>query len=162
MKCLPTLALFLLQLAYPTLSYVASGQKTHQNRFSPFRSMRLSATNDEQNANDAVADTANLFERTVRKVTRNKTYKFGDLARSAASASTKTFEGAVRTVTQDEDYHFGDYSKKVLSTGTGTFESAVKSVTGNEQYQFGVSTHSVLARAYEFSYMSLFICTSRI
>jgi hypothetical protein len=121
----------------------------------------LSSTNDEGDADDA-----NLFERTVRRVTRNKNYKFGDpafpchssssisaiwlsepwfvpgdLAKSAAAASTKTIEGAVRTVTKDEDYQFGDISKKVLSTGTGSFESAVKSITGNEEYKFGVSMY---------------------
>jgi hypothetical protein len=102
----------------------------------------LTSTNDEDDTNNA-----NLFERTVRKVTRNKNYKFGDLAKSAATASTKTIEGAVRTVTKDEDYHFGDISKKVLSTGTGSFESAVKSITGNEEYKFGVSIqHHCCAR----------------
>lgn len=134
MKCLRASTLFLLQLAYPTLSYVACGQKTPQHRFSPFRSLRLTATNNDEldtnsagavdnanmlKSNNASADNPNLFERTVRRVTRNKSYKFGDLAKSAAEVSTKTFEGAVRTVTQDENYRFGDYSKKVVSTGTG-------------------------------------------
>ena len=139
---LTALPLFLLQLVYPTLSFIASGQQTSSRRqFNPFRQAQLLTSRDsESNGSSNISDdNANLFERAVRKVTRNKKYKFGDLAKSAASASTKTFEGAVRTVTQDEEYHFGDYSKKVLSTGTGTFENAVKSITGNEGYQFGVS-----------------------
>ena len=138
------LPLFFLQLAYPTLSY--AGQQTPQKRLNPVRPMRLSAINTDNSNDDPVNvnDNANIFEQAVRKVTRNKNYKFGDLTKSAANASTKTIEGAVRTVTRDDDYHFGDYSKKVLSTGTGTFESAVKSITGNEEYKFGDLTRNVV------------------
>ena len=142
-RLLTALPLFLLHLVYPTLSFIACGQQTSSRRqFNPFGPVKLSSRDGEgeSNATPNIADdNANLFERAVRKVTRNKKYKFGDLAKSAASASTKTFEGVVRTVTRDEEYHFGDYSKKVLSTSTGTFENAVKSITGNEGYQFGVS-----------------------
>lgn len=138
MKCLLVLSFVLLQLAYPTSSYVACGHKTPNASVNRFR-LRSSGNDESDKASESTASDANFFERTVRKISRNKNYKFGDLTKNAATASSRTIEGAVRTVTRDDDYEFGDMTKKVLSTGTGTFEGAVKSITGNEEYHFGVS-----------------------
>lgn len=143
MKCLLVLSFVLLQLAYPTSSYVACGHKTPNASVNRFR-LRSSGNDESDKASESTASDANFFERTVRKISRNKNYKFGDLTKNAATASTRTIEGAVRTVTRDDDYEFGDMTKKVLSTGTGTFEGAVKSITGNEEYHFGVSKILIL------------------
>jgi hypothetical protein len=165
MKWIAALSLFILQLVYPTLSYVASGQiqtPAQQHRSNPLWPLRSSAQNNQNGETSKDPDDeykANLFERTVRKVTRNKNYKFGDLAKSAGKVSARTFETAVRTVTNDDDYQFGDYSKKVLSTGTGAFEGAVRSITQNEEYQFGVSRLCVMSSGLLHS-LSLIICIS--
>eukprot|EP00804_Cyclotella_cryptica_P002856 CCRYP_009372-RE/>CCRYP_009372-RE protein AED:0.24 eAED:0.24 QI:0/0.8/0.83/1/0.2/0/6/1612/224 len=120
---------------------VRKGTQSHkspQHRLNPFWPLRFSTTESgADDSNQYIEHDANLFERTVRKVTRNKSYRFGDLTKSAASLSTKTFEGAVRTVTQDDNCSFVDYSKKVVSSTTQTFDDVVKSITKNEDYQFG-------------------------
>ena len=157
MKSLPTLSTFLFQLFYPTLSLVVTGQRSPQHELNPLWPLPLCTTrNESDKSNQDIEYNANLFERTVRKVTRNKGYKFGDLTKSAASISTKTFEGAVRTVTQDNNYSFGDYSKKVVSSTTRTFEDVVKSVTKNEDYQFGVSKIGTHALAVESTLLRIF------
>lgn len=139
MKILPAVSMFLSHLFYPTFSLVVSGQKSPRHRWNLLWPLRSSTTQSDE-SDDANRDVnVNLFERTVRKVTRNKDYKFGDWTKSAASVSTKTFEEAVRTVTQDDNYSFGDYSKNVVSSTTRTFEDTVKSITKNQDYKFGVS-----------------------
>lgn len=62
------------------------------------------------------------FERVVRKVTGNSEYKFGDITRSVANATTSAVEGTVRTVTNNEDYHFGDMTKTVIGSTTNGIE----------------------------------------
>ena len=142
MKCLLFLSFVLVQLAYPTSSFVACGHKTPNASGNHFR-LRSTGNDESDTTSESTEGDANFFERTVRKVSRNKNYKFGDLTKTAATASTRTIEGAVRKVIRDDDYEFGDITKKVFSTGSGTFEGAVKSITGNEEYRFGVSMYFV-------------------
>ena len=142
MKCLLFLSFVLLQLAYPTSSFVACGHKTPNASGNHFR-LQSTGNDESDTTSESTEGDANFFERTVRKVSRNKNYKFGDLTKTAATASTRTIEGAVRKVIRDDDYEFGDITKKVFSTGSGTFEGAVKSITGNEEYRFGVSIYFV-------------------
>jgi hypothetical protein len=72
----------------------------------------------------------NIFENTVRSVSGNTDYKFGDLSKKAMSELTgKDLE--------KESYQFGDITKNVV-TRTG------KVVSGKDDYQFGDISKSLL------------------
>ncbi|KAL7534292.1 hypothetical protein ACHAXR_007905 [Thalassiosira sp. AJA248-18] len=102
---------------------------------------------EQEENNNVVKKSANVFERAVRKVTRNDDYKFGDLTRTVVNTTTHGVEGAVRAVTRDEDYRFGDLTKKAIGSSKGGIEGVVKSVTGNDEYQFGDLTKGTIKRA---------------
>ena len=90
-------------------------------------------------------ETFTRFERVVRKVTGNKEYKFGDITRSVANATTSVVEGTVRTVTKNDDYQFGDIAKTVIGSTTHGIEG-ISSIDRNEftAYQSRIGFNSNL------------------
>lgn len=86
-------------------------------------SLQASANEPETRATQEVnSDSSTQFERVVRKVTGNKEYKFGEITRAAAKATSSVVEGTVRTVTNNDDYQFGDMTKTVIGSTTHGIE----------------------------------------
>jgi len=125
---LPILSALMLQLI---LSPISSFSLSPRRIWTP-----LQATGDAYNGDvdeRPPADTGpslqgpiRSFEKTMRQVTKNDEYKFGDMT-----------ESVVRAVTHDETYQFGDLTKDVIGSTTHGIEDVVQSVTGNEDYKFG-------------------------
>ncbi len=98
----------------------------------------LRASSDEPHEDNAEAKAgATQFERVVRRVTGSKDYKFGDITRSVATASSSVVEGTVRTVMNNDDYQFGDITKTVIGSTAhgieGTFPLNRKYLAADHQ-----------------------------
>ena len=75
-----------------------------------------------------------------------------------SSTMKNLFEGSVRTVTGDESYEFGDWTKKAVSDMTGKDASeyqfgditkkAVTNFTGKDDYEFGDVTKKLVSNIF--------------
>ena len=79
-----------------------------------------------------------LIEDTVRTVTSNPEYRFGDLTKGAISELSGK---------DASEYQFGDISKRLAGDAQDGLTNAVTSFTGEKDYKFGDITKKVLGDA---------------
>mmetsp|Transcript_14006 Transcript_14006/g.19897 ORF Transcript_14006/g.19897 Transcript_14006/m.19897 type:complete len:342 (+) Transcript_14006:194-1219(+) len=110
-------------------------------------SLKNSSSSDDftETTTEAQGDEANAFENIVRRVSKNKQYKFGDLSKKVVSSSTKGVEGVVKQVTKNEDYHFGDITRTAVGATTHGAENLIRGVIKNEDYKFGDLTRGAVS-----------------
>ena len=87
---------------------------------------------------DADADGPNLFEKGMRKVTGDDSYRFGDL----------TKKGIENLSGKDlDEYQFGDITKRLANEAEQKAKQKVLEYTGRDDYEFGDLTKKFLQDA---------------
>ena len=115
----------LLSLASPAAAFFHARLPRHLPRAASLTRRAAIVSNEQNGDNGNVFNaTRAAFENTVRSVTGDEDYKFGDWTR-----------GKVRELSgkELEEYQFGDITKKAVST-----------FTGKEEYEFGDLTLSLI------------------
>ena len=84
----------------------------------------------------------NKFESTVRKVTGNPEYKFGDITMNVTKVAVNVTEHQIRSFTGNEEYKFGDLTRKAL------FESDAALTKFVDDYYQGIPSN-LLPRLFE-------------